>query len=68
MIIGAKEFVDRMRSTYMPDNFHNEIPQHRELGKSVDPEKVLEKAAGILNCDLDYIRHSRRIPKLLMSP
>ncbi len=28
-------------------------------------KKVLEKAAGILNCDLDYIRHSRRISKLL---
>jgi hypothetical protein len=45
-MIGTKEFVDRMRSTYMSDNFNNEIPQHRELGKSVDPEKVLEKAAG----------------------
>ncbi len=32
---------------------------------TVDPEKVLEKAAGILNCDLDYIRHSRKIPKLI---
>ena len=32
---------------------------------TVDPEKVLAKAAGILNCDLDYIRHSRRISKLL---
>ncbi len=61
MIIGAKEFVERIRSKYMPDNFHKEIPQHRALGKSVDPEKVLEKAAGILNCDFDYIRHSRRI-------
>ncbi len=49
----------------MPDNFHNEIPQHRALGKSVDPEKVLEKAAGILNCDLDYIRHSLKGPILL---
>ena len=28
-------------------------------------EKVLEKAAGILNCDLDYIRHSRRISRSL---
>ena len=65
MIMGTKEFVDRMRSTYMPNNFHKEIPQHRALGKSIDPEKVLEKAAGILNCDLDYIRHCRRIPKLL---
>ncbi|MBL0717540.1 MAG: hypothetical protein JJV89_05780 [Desulfosarcina sp.] len=26
MIIGTKEFVDRIRSKYMPDNFHKEIP------------------------------------------
>lgn len=61
MIIGTKEFVDRIRSQYMPDNFHKEIPHHRALGKSIDPEKVLGKAAAILNCDLDYMRHSRRI-------
>ncbi len=66
MLIGTMEFVDRIRSKYIPDNIHKEIPQHRELGKSVDPEKVLEKAAGILNCDLDYIRHSRKISKLIM--
>ena len=49
----------------MPNNFHKEIPQHRALRKSVDPGKVLEKAAGILNCDRDYIRYCRRIPKLI---
>ncbi len=49
MIIGAKEFVERIRSKYMPDNFHKEIPQHRALGKMFDPAKELEKAAGILN-------------------
>ncbi|MBL0700013.1 MAG: hypothetical protein JJV92_03935 [Desulfosarcina sp.] len=47
MIIGTKEFVDTIRSKYMPDNFHKEIPQQRALGKSVDSEKVLEKTAGI---------------------
>jgi len=35
MIIGTKEFVDRIRSKYMPDNFHKEIPQQRALGKGV---------------------------------
>ena len=45
MIIETKEFIDRMRSKYIPDNFHKEFPQHRTLGKSVDLEKVLEKAA-----------------------
>jgi len=63
MIMGTKEFVDKIRSKYLPDNFHKEIPQHRALGKSVAPEEVFEKAAGILNCDLDDIRRSRRIPK-----
>ena len=63
MIIGTKAFVDKIRSKYMPDHIHKEIPQQRSLGKSVEPEKVLEKAAGILNCDLDDIRRSRRIPK-----
>ncbi len=42
--------------------------RHGMMIGTVDPEKALEKAAEILNCDLDYIRHSRRIPKLLMSP
>ncbi len=49
MIIGAKEFVEIIRSKYMPDNFHKEIPQHRALGKMFDPAKELEKAAGFLN-------------------
>ncbi len=40
MIIGTKEFVDKIRSKYIPDNFHKEIPQHRALGKSLDPEKA----------------------------
>ena len=47
----------------MPVHIHEEIPQQRSLGKSVEPEKVLEKAAGILNCDLDDIRRLWRIPK-----
>ena len=63
MIIGTKEFVDKFRSKYMPDPIHKEIPQQRSLRKDVQPEKVLEKAAGILNCDLDEIRRSRRISK-----
>ena len=65
MIMGTKKFVDKIRLKYMPDNFHREIPQQRALGKSVEPEKMLKKAAEILNCDFDFIRHSRRIPKSL---
>ena len=65
MIIGTEGFVNTIRSRYMPNNIQNEIPQQRSLGRSIDPEKVLETAAGILKCDLDLVRHSRRIPKSL---
>jgi len=56
---------ERNDSKYMPNKIQKEIPQQRLLGRSLDPVKALEKAAGILNCDLDVIRHSRRIPKSL---
>jgi len=49
----------------MPNKIQKEIPQQRLLGRSLDPVKALEKAAGILNCGLDVIRHARRIPKSL---
>jgi hypothetical protein len=42
---------------------YKEIPHYRALGKNVAPEKVLKKSAGILNCELEGIMHSRRIPK-----
>lgn len=63
MGIGTKEFVKRIRLKLMPENIHKEIPQQRSLARSISPEQVLEKAAGVLNCDLEVIRHSRRIPK-----
>jgi len=63
MVIGTKGFVEKIRLKYMPEDIHKEIPQQRSLGRSIDPEQVLEKAAGVLSCDLDVIRHSRRIPK-----
>ena len=56
MIIGTKDFVDTIRSRYLPDNLHKEIPHQRELERGVDPEKLLDKAAKMINCDLDYIR------------
>ncbi len=35
------------------------------MGRSLDPIKVLDKAAGVLNCHMDVIRHSRKIPKTM---
>jgi putative transposase len=63
MIMGTTEFVEKIRSTYLPETFNREIPQHRAVGKSFDPEHMLNKAAETMNCDLDLIRNQRRISK-----
>jgi putative transposase len=65
LILGTKEFVDRIRFTFMPDELHRDIPLHRALGRSADPQTVLNKAVKVLKCDLDVIRNSRRIPKAM---
>lgn len=65
LIIGTNEFVDTIRLKYMPDAFHKEVPLHRALAKSKDPEQVLGKALIDLKIDLDFIRSSRRIPKAM---
>jgi hypothetical protein len=62
MIMGTKNFVDKIRSKYMPNTIQKEVPQQRSLGRSLDPVNVVERAARNLNCDLDVVRHLRRIP------
>jgi putative transposase len=63
MIIGSKKFVDKIRSAYLPEKPHKEIPQQRELAKSGDPISMLKKAARMLDCDLDHFRQMPRITK-----
>jgi len=63
MIIGSKNFVNKIRSTYLPEKPHKEIPQQRDLAKGVDPVVKLKEAARILDCDLDHFRQVPRITK-----
>jgi hypothetical protein len=56
-------FVDKIRSKYMPDVLNKEIPLHRALARSAEPQTVLKKGLTILNCDLELIRNARRILK-----
>jgi putative transposase len=63
MMIGSKNFVDKIRSAYLPENLHKEIPQQRDLAKGIDPEARLKEAAGVLGYDLDFFRRMPRITK-----
>ncbi|MDY6973082.1 MAG: transposase [Thermodesulfobacteriota bacterium] len=63
MIIGSKKFVEKIRSAYLPEKPHKEIPQQRDLAKGIDPLAKLKEAALMLDCDLDYFRRTPRIRK-----
>jgi len=63
LMIGSKKFVDKVRSAYLPENLHKEIPQQRNLAKDIDLEDRLREAASVLGCNLDSFRRMQRIPK-----
>jgi len=61
MILGSKRFVDNLRSTYLPQVPHREIPQQKSMFKELNIVSFLDKAAKILNCDIRRFQQSSRI-------
>ena len=61
LILGSKKYVDKIRSAYLPEKLHKEIPQQRELSKSIDPIARLNETARLLDCDLN---HFKRMPRI----
>jgi len=60
LFVGTKEFIDRIKSTYLPKKPHVEIPQQRQLLKEQDVRSLLSKAAPALECNLkDFLQSSR---------
>jgi REP element-mobilizing transposase RayT len=61
MFLGSKRFVDRIRSVYLPDKPHQEIPQQKLLSRDIGLEQFLKTAATILGFDLKRFVKSTRI-------
>ena len=61
LFLGSREFIDKIKETYLPDTPHKEQPQQRNIKRSTDPRILLKKAAGVLDCDLDELIQSRRV-------
>ena len=60
LYLGTREFVENLKSTFLTDNAHTEIPQQAKLLKASNPKALLEKAARILDCNpMDYRRSLR---------
>ncbi len=63
MILGTKNFVNKIRSTYLPEKPHKDVPQQRDLAGGTNPIVLLNEAAQILDCDLNHFKQSIRISK-----
>lgn len=60
-IVGSQKFVDHIRYVLLKND--SEFAQTVKMGKDTDPDTVLDRAAKLLNCDLETFRRSPRISK-----
>jgi hypothetical protein len=58
---GTRDFIDEMREKYLPKELHKEKPQQRDVLRSQDIIKQLEKAAKIIGADLERFRSRKRL-------
>lgn len=49
-ILGAQNFIEKIKSRYSQEKPDGEIPQKRKVLRHADPHVVLRKAASILHC------------------
>ncbi len=58
IILGTKQFVDKIRDVHLPTRPHKEIAQQCDLSKRTDPVDLLNRASRILDFDLNYCKNS----------
>ena len=61
LYLGTHDFVENLKSTFLTDSAHAEVPQQTKLLRLSNPKTILEKAARILDCNLLDYRRSLRI-------
>ena len=61
LYLGTREFVEDLKSTFLPDSVHAEVPQQAKLLRLSNPKVLLEKAARIFDCNVADYRSSLRI-------
>ena len=61
MILGAKKFVNKIRTQFLPDIPHNALPQQKQLAKDIKLDDVLKKSAKVVQIDLDKCIRGKRL-------
>ena len=61
LIMGTQKFVDRIKSRYISERPHREVPQQRGLVGRMDAKMILDQASEFLNCDIEKYREAGRL-------
>jgi len=61
LILGTQSFVESIRSTYLSEKVHKEIPQQRQVVRSIDKGMFLEQGAKLLACDVEKLKNVQRL-------
>lgn len=61
IVLGSKNYASKIRAAYLPDSLNSEMPQQKTMAKEIDTEKLLNRAAKHLDCDLKRFKESPRI-------
>jgi REP element-mobilizing transposase RayT/DNA-binding CsgD family transcriptional regulator len=61
LILGSKQFVERIRKQYLQTEPETSIPQQSQIAKQIDPVRVLAKAQRILKCDVQHFIQAGRL-------
>ncbi len=63
LIYGSRNFVDDIISRFLLNQKSEELPQHNDLFRAVDPQQLLQNAAEIVGFDLQSARSGKRLRK-----
>jgi REP element-mobilizing transposase RayT len=61
-ILGSLSFVEEIRSRFLPEEVHADIPEQRNLARNMDLQKVIARASKVLGCDVGELSKLPRVP------
>ena len=61
LVLGSKQFVEKIRKKYMPAKTERSLPQQRQVAKSFNHTSYLRKAQEVFECDIKNFVHAKRL-------
>ena len=61
LILGSKQFVEKIRKRYTPAKTEISLPQQRRIANAFDPVSYLRKGEQIFKCNIEHFVQAKRL-------